>query len=255
MRTKRISMLAAGATAVLVLGGCSSAGDAGGAASSSAPVIGGSYSSTTALLNALTAAGIPCTSPSTVAGAKVAGAQGLVDCSSPSGAGSDSVASVFDSHADAQAYATRMIDFTSNNMSGSGKVTQVVVGDNWAVNTVPPYGDEVVAHLGGSESTASAPAATSAPTSAAAPASTAQAPTAQVTTSAAAPAAPTPTTQAPQPAQTTAQPQGCYPLTNGGNCYEPGEYCRTSDHGVSGVDGNGDAIKCEDNNGWRWERV
>jgi hypothetical protein len=45
----------------------------------------------------------------------------------------------------------------------------------------------------------------------------------------------------------------CYPLTNGGNCYEPGEYCRNSDHGVSGVAGNGEAIKCEDNNGWRWE--
>ena len=251
MRAKRISMLAAGATTMLVLGGCSSAGDASGAASSSASVIGGSYSSTTALLNALSAAGIPCTSPSAVAGATVAGAQGLVDCSSSTGTGSDSVASVFDTHADAQAYATNMLDFTSNNTSGSGNITQVVVGDNWVVNTVPPYGDEVEAHLGGSESTASAPAVTSAPTSATVSASPTQGSAAQVTTS----AAPPPTTQAPQPAQTTAQPQGCYPRTNGGNCYEPGEYCRTSDHGTSGIDGNGDAIKCEDNNGWRWERV
>jgi cytoskeletal protein RodZ len=57
--------------------------------------------------------------------------------------------------------------------------------------------------------------------------------------------APTPTT--------TPSTASCYPLTNGGNCYEPGEYCRTSDYGVSGVAGDGEAITCEDNNGWRWE--
>lgn len=64
-----------------------------------------------------------------------------------------------------------------------------------------------------------------------------------------------PTTQAPQPAPTTAQAQSCYPLTDGGNCYKPGEYCRKSDHGATGIDANGDAIKCEYNNRWRWERV
>lgn len=47
----------------------------------------------------------------------------------------------------------------------------------------------------------------------------------------------------------------CHPLTNGGNCYEPGEFCRNTDHGVHGVAGNGEAIVCEDNNGWRWEPV
>jgi hypothetical protein len=36
-------------------------------------------------------------------------------------------------------------------------------------------------------------------------------------------------------------------------CYEPGEYCRGSDHGASGVAGDGKAISCEDNDGWRWE--
>jgi hypothetical protein len=36
-------------------------------------------------------------------------------------------------------------------------------------------------------------------------------------------------------------------------CYEPGEYCRDSDHGSSGVAGDGEAITCEDNDGWRWE--
>jgi hypothetical protein len=50
-----------------------------------------------------------------------------------------------------------------------------------------------------------------------------------------------------------AAPASCRPLTNGGNCYEPGEYCRTADHGASGMAGDGKAISCEDNDGWRWE--
>ena len=45
----------------------------------------------------------------------------------------------------------------------------------------------------------------------------------------------------------------CYPTTSSGHCYEPGEYCRKSDHGASGVAGDGEKIICEDNNGWRWE--
>lgn len=47
----------------------------------------------------------------------------------------------------------------------------------------------------------------------------------------------------------------CYPLSNEGTCYEPGEYCRKADHGASGVAGDGKKIVCEDNNGWRWEPV
>lgn len=59
---------------------------------------------------------------------------------------------------------------------------------------------------------------------------------------------------APDPTPTpTPTPPSCYPLTNGGNCYEPGEYCRNSDHGASGVAGDGEAITCAYNNGWRWE--
>jgi hypothetical protein len=80
-------------------------------------------------------------------------------------------------------------------------------------------------------------------------------PAAPVYTTQAPPPAPVYTTQAPQPAQTTAQAQHCYPVTSGGNCYSPGEYCRNSDHGASGIDGDGDPIKCEYVNGWRWERV
>jgi hypothetical protein len=45
----------------------------------------------------------------------------------------------------------------------------------------------------------------------------------------------------------------CCPLSDEGTCYEPGEYCRDSYHRMSGVAGDGEAITCEDNDGWRWE--
>jgi len=66
-----------------------------------------------------------------------------------------------------------------------------------------------------------------------------------------------PATHAPAPATSAAvpPPASCSPLTNGGHCYEPGEYCRNSDHGMYGVAGDGEKIACEDNNGWRWEPV
>ena len=52
-----------------------------------------------------------------------------------------------------------------------------------------------------------------------------------------------------------ATPTGCTPKTDSGNCYEPGEFCRDRDHGMSGVAGNGEAIKCEDTGStvWHWE--
>ena len=52
---------------------------------------------------------------------------------------------------------------------------------------------------------------------------------------------------------TASGPGGCTPLTDGGNCYEPGEFCRNSDHGATGVAGNGTPITCQNNDGWRWE--
>ena len=55
------------------------------------------------------------------------------------------------------------------------------------------------------------------------------------------------------PPNTQSNPINCTPLTNGGNCYEPGEYCRNSDHGASGIAGDGKSITCAYNNGWRWE--
>jgi hypothetical protein len=83
------------------------------------------------------------------------------------------------------------------------------------------------------------------------PAATAATPSAHPTSAPPAtappPPAPSPTT-APPPA-----PAGCYPKTDSGNCYEPGEFCRDDDHGVKGVAGDGKPIVCEDNDGWRWE--
>ena len=90
-----------------------------------------------------------------------------------------------------------------------------------------------------------------------------------IPTHAAPPPAPTtpPAPPAPAPATTAAPPAppaapttpaavtsaSCYPLSDEGTCYEPGEYCRDDDHGSSGVAGDGEAITCEDNDGWRWE--
>jgi hypothetical protein len=57
---------------------------------------------------------------------------------------------------------------------------------------------------------------------------------------------------APVPSPT---PTGCYPLSDSGSCYEPGEYCRDSDAGVTGLAGDGEQIICRDNDGLRWEPV
>ena len=54
-------------------------------------------------------------------------------------------------------------------------------------------------------------------------------------------------------AAASSPPSSCYPQTNAGNCYEPGEKCRKSDHGASGMTADGERIKCEDNDGSRWE--
>jgi hypothetical protein len=64
--------------------------------------------------------------------------------------------------------------------------------------------------------------------------------------------APAPTVHAPAPTPTPTT-VSCYPLSDEGTCYEPGEYCRDSDHGASGIAGDGERIVCEDNDGWRWE--
>ena len=76
---------------------------------------------------------------------------------------------------------------------------------------------------------------------------------------AAAPAQPTtkpPTTPPPTTPPPAPQPAAsCYPISDEGTCYEPGEFCRDDDHGMTGLAGDGETIICEDNDGWRWEPV
>jgi hypothetical protein len=85
----------------------------------------------------------------------------------------------------------------------------------------------------------------------------AKAPAPRATQPAAAPSlthAPPATQPAAAPSSAPAPPAtSCYPLSNEGTCYEPGELCRNADHGMNGVAGDGEKITCADNNGWRWE--
>jgi hypothetical protein len=109
----------------------------------------------------------------------------------------------------------------------------------------------------GVATTSGTPAATPAasqttPTPSQTPSSAAPAPAPVHTTSL--PAAPAPAAP-PPPAASPAPAAGCYPISDEGTCYEPGEYCRDDDHGVTGVAGDGESIECEDNDGWRWEPV
>ncbi len=82
------------------------------------------------------------------------------------------------------------------------------------------------------------------------------------------------TTEPSSPSTTTASPKTALPLTTGptttevapaaavasnctprsraGECFWPGEYCRKSDYGTSGVGGDGKPMTCVDNNGWKW---
>ena len=64
-------------------------------------------------------------------------------------------------------------------------------------------------------------------------------------------AAPAPSPPAASPP--AASPASCHPLSDEDTCYEPGEYCRDSDQGMTGVAGDGASIICEDNDGLRWE--
>jgi hypothetical protein len=76
---------------------------------------------------------------------------------------------------------------------------------------------------------------------------------AAATHAAAPPPVASPTQQPVVPTSAPPAPAGCYPLSNEGTCYEPGEFCRHTDHGMTGIAGDGKRIICEDNDGWRWE--
>ena len=132
--------------------------------------------------------------------------------------------------------------------SGAGNCTQVgYVADNpgYDPNDATAPLPHVAAHAG-PDCRAPAPPAPAQTTPAAPPPPPAAPPVPAQTTPVAAP---------PPPPPASAAPVSCTPLTNGGNCYEPGEFCRNADHGASGVAGDGEAITCEDNDGWRWEPV
>jgi cardiolipin synthase len=65
---------------------------------------------------------------------------------------------------------------------------------------------------------------------------------------------PPPVTVTPTTSSPTNPATGCTPIDNEGGCYEPGEYCRDDNHGMTGRAGNGQTITCEDMNGtWYWE--
>jgi hypothetical protein len=142
----------------------------------------------------------------------------------------------------------------SRSSPGSGTTTGSTTTASATATGAPGHATQAAAavrktHPGSTGTTSAAPQAptpsTPVPTT---PVPTKQVPTKQV------PTRPAPTTSAAAatpPAPAT--PAGCHPLTNAGSCYEPGEFCRDSDHGVSGVAGDGEAITCADNDGWRWE--
>jgi cytoskeletal protein RodZ len=131
--------------------------------------------------------------------------------------------------------------------------------------TTPAGNTSAIASASALASAVGSPMATTATATATAPRPTATATKAKAKVkpkprrTAVRPAAPAPTRSrmeaTPSSPSATAPAAGpsCYPLTNGGNCYEPGEFCRESDHGVSGVAGDGERIVCADNDGWRWE--
>ena len=129
----------------------------------------------------------------------------------------------------------------SDSVSTQGLAPQVAQPTSSAPRTEPTQ-------------TTSAPVPTPSPvvtTSVAPPPAVAAAPVpapAKKTTAAKAPSTKAATPKPPAPPAAVS----CHPLTNGGNCYSAGQFCRTSDHGVSGIAANGARITCIDKNGWRW---
>jgi Protein of unknown function (DUF2510) len=79
------------------------------------------------------------------------------------------------------------------------------------------------------------------------------------------PKAAAPTTTAPLPSTspvttspltvTTANAATCHPRSATGSCYEAGGLCPAADQGVTGVSGEGEAIKCQPDDGLRWVRT
>ncbi len=66
---------------------------------------------------------------------------------------------------------------------------------------------------------------------------------------------PPPPSPAPAPSTSAAAPAGCFPKASTGNCYEPGEFCSSAEHGQSGIAGDVKSITCENTDPgstWHW---
>lgn len=118
---------------------------------------GGSYSDSSDVLGALKSAGRPCTQLSGGQGADLTapGLRSATACivgTSGSGSTSNAVtATVFDDHADAEAYAALLTSGDSSGLLISGTSQRAVLGQNWVV-LVPDdavYASQVGAALGG----------------------------------------------------------------------------------------------------------
>ena len=122
--------------------------------------------------------------------------------------------------------------------------------------SVPPASPPAVPHAAVTRAAVAARSAVPSPgrssrvPAASTPPSAAIKPKAPAAPSLAAPSAAAPSQAAPAPARAAVS---CYPLTDGGKCYQPGEFCRAADHGAAGIDGDGNPVTCTDNDGWRWE--
>jgi hypothetical protein len=147
---------------------------------------------------------------------------------------------------------------TLSAQSGTATPTATATHRNAPPATAPPHSPRALAVTTPAAQPALAPPTTAAPRrTQVAPRSTQPVPP-PIRTTAPPPVhttAPPPThTVAPLPTHTTAPPPStCTPTTSSGKCYEPGEFCSQAEHNETGVAGDGKAIKCEDNDGWRWE--
>ena len=122
----------------------SNAGSSSSAKASASASTVAKYKSTTDLLAAMAAGGAVCGNAQFQTGSTVQGAQSAyIGCDGASSG--DTVLEMFTSHADALAYANRMI----NSGAITNTPTAEVVGPNWAVNTVPSFATQVQQAVGG----------------------------------------------------------------------------------------------------------
>jgi hypothetical protein len=128
--------LASGALALaLALAGCSGSGGSNTSSSSAGAGGAGSYADSGAVISALQDAGQTCTPVSGSGGTAITapGLRSISACSLGSSAGGTVTASVFDNHADAEAYAEMLTQAQSSGLLiGSGSA-RAVLGRNWVV--------------------------------------------------------------------------------------------------------------------------